>query len=150
MIRASEAETYEMMRAGHDLVMKMGIQEAFEASNLVGAAAGSEGGIHKAAPIVIHHGKVAQNLSRRQSQSGTKLIGAKFQTQILCFASANRTLGFARNRKETAAGLVFVNPAPEQIGQGAGNGVSAQSKISQRRCGKRSQPWPQEGMGRID
>ena len=119
MIRASEAETYEMMRTGHDLVVKIGIQEAFEASNLVGAAAGSEGGIHKSAPIVVHHGKVTQNLARRQSQSGTKLIGAKFQTQILCFASANRTLGFAQNRKETAAGLVFVNPAPEQIGQGA-------------------------------
>ena len=119
MIRASEAETYEMMRAGHDLVMKMGIQEAFEASNLVGAAAGSESGIHKAAPIVIHDGQVAQDLARRQTQSGAQLIGAKFQPQILCFASANRTLGFARNRIETAASLVFVNAAPEQIRQGA-------------------------------
>src|SRR5437773_1872831 len=121
MIRASEAETYEMMRTGHDLVVKIGIQEAFEASNLVGAAAGSEGGIHKSAPIVVHHGKVTQNLARRQSQSGTKLNGANVQAPTLCYASANRALGFVRNRNESAASLVLVDAAREQIGQGARN-----------------------------
>jgi len=121
MIPAGEAETDEMMRAGQNLVVKMGIQEAFEAGGLVGASVGSECGIHKAAPIVIHHGKVAQNLARRQYQRGAKLIGAKLQPQILCFAPANRTFRFARNRIETTARLIFVNAALEQVRQGARN-----------------------------
>ena len=119
MIRAREAEADEMMRAGHDLVVKVGIQEAFEARQAIRAAAGRKRGVHKAAPIVVHDGQVAQNFTRGQDKGGAKLIGAKFQPQILCFAAANRTFRFTRNCIETTACLVFVNAALEQIRQRA-------------------------------
>jgi len=79
LIRAREAEADEMMRARHELVVKVGIQEAFKPGSAVGAAIGSEGGVDEAAPIVVHHGKVAQDFTGRESQGGAKLVGTKFQ-----------------------------------------------------------------------
>ena len=63
-----------MMRAGHDFIVKIGIQEAFQAGQAVGAAVGGERGVHKIAPVVIDGGKIAEDFAGVPDNVTAKIV----------------------------------------------------------------------------
>lgn len=117
MKRPREAEPDEMMRARHDLVMKMRIQEAFQAGGAIGPAAFGKSGIGEVAPVSVDDGKIAQDFAGWKGEGGAKFIGAKLEAKVLRLAAADGALGFVRIGIEAAAFLVFVNGTAEKIRQ---------------------------------
>src|SRR5690242_10593325 len=62
-IPVGPGETYpdKMMRTRHDLVMKLGIQETFEARGAIRSATGTKSGVRKIKPIAVDDGKISQD-----------------------------------------------------------------------------------------
>ena len=118
MKRPGKAEPDEVMRTRHDLVMKLRIQEAIEASGAISTAARRERGFDEVAPVAVDNGKIAQGFPGRERERGTEFVGAKFQPEILCLATADRAFGFVRHGEETTTFLIFVDGAVEEIRQG--------------------------------
>src|SRR5258708_30320802 len=109
-----------MMRAGQDLVVEERIQEALEARPAIRAAVRGQRGIHKIAPIAIDNGKIAEDFAGRQHETGAQFVRADLETKIPGFATADGAWGFGWRGVETAAFLVFVDLAAEELGQRGG------------------------------
>src|SRR5260370_2499464 len=102
----------------HDLVVELRSQEAIEASGTIGDAAGRKRGFDEFAPVAVDNGKIAQGFTGRKREGSAKFVDAKFQPQILRFATADGAFGFVRHREKTAAFFIFVDGAIEKIRQG--------------------------------
>ena len=117
-----------MVRARHDLVVKVGIQEAFEARQPIRATVRRQRGVYKIAPVVIDGGKIAQDFAGGEHEAGAQLVGANLEAKILRFAAADGALGFRRHSVEAAAFLVFVDLAAKKFRQRAGEFRAAKKK----------------------
>ena len=109
-----------MVRAGHDLVVKVGIQEAFEARQAIRAAVRGQRGVHKIAPVVIDDGKIAEDFAGGEQEAGAQFVRTQLESKILRFAAADGALGFRWHGEKAAAFFVFVDLATEKFGQRAG------------------------------
>src|SRR5258707_14507388 len=109
MKRPGKAETDEVVRTGHDLVVELRIQEALETSGSIGPAARGESGIDEVSPVAVDNGKIAQDFSGRERQGSTQFVGVELQPEILYFAAADRAFGFLRRRVKFRAFLIFMD-----------------------------------------
>src|SRR5258707_15177627 len=98
MKRPGKAETDEVVRTRHDLVVELRIQEAFETRGAIGPAARGESGIDEVSPIAVDNGKITQDFSGRERQGSAQFVGVELQPKILSFAAADRAFGFLRRR----------------------------------------------------
>jgi len=120
VIRPREPQPYEMMRAGHDFVVKVGIQEAFEARQAIRAAVRGQRGVHKIAPIVIDGRQITEDLAGGQHEAAAQFVRVNLQAKILRFAAADGALGLRWHGVKAAAFFVFVDLAAKKLGQRAG------------------------------
>src|SRR5260370_27477136 len=109
-----------MMRAGQDLVVEERIQKALEARQAIRAAVRGQRAVLKIAPIAIDNGKIAEDFAGRQHETGAQFARAALETKNPGFATAAAAVGFGWHGVETAAFLVFVDLAAEELGQRGG------------------------------
>ncbi len=117
-----------MVRAGHDFVVKVGIQEAFEARQAIRTAVRGQRGVHKIAPVVIDGGKIAENFAGGEHKAGSQFVRANFEAKILRFAAADGALGFRWHGVKAAAFFVFVDLAAKKLGQRVGEFRAAKKR----------------------
>ena len=108
-----------MMRAGHKFVVKVGIQEAFEARQAIRAAVRGQRDVHKIAPVVIDNGKIAEDFAGGEHEAGAQFVRANLEAKILRFATADGALRVRWHGVKAAAFFVFVDLAAKKFGQGA-------------------------------